>query len=63
MSPAYTIPRLIAEHKRAYPESCLSERAIRRAIKTGELKAVFSGNRALITLEAFEHWLGGESHG
>jgi excisionase family DNA binding protein len=57
MSPAYTIPRLIEHYKGLFPDSQLSERAIRQAVKNGNLRAVFVGTRALITTENFERWL------
>lgn len=63
MKPAYTIPKLYEEHKRSCPDSCLSERAIRLAAKEGNLHSVKVGNRTLISIEAFNHWLEGKTTG
>ena len=54
-----TINKLFQKHKDAYPDSALSLKAIRRAVKSGELPSVESGNRKLICEERFDEWLSG----
>lgn len=53
----YTIRKLHELHKQENPDSMLSEKAIRMAIKTGSLPAIFVGNRAITSWYAFEQWL------
>ena len=56
-----TINKLFQKHKDAYPDSALSLKAIRRAVKSGELPSVESGNRKLICEENFNKWLKGKA--
>ena len=59
MIPSYSIDRLYQLHKKSCPDSMLSKRAIREAVRSGELPSVKSGNRRLIRLDVFEKWQGG----
>lgn len=47
-------------HKKECPDSMLSERAIRQAVKAGDLPSISAGNRSLINTETFSAWLRGE---
>lgn len=62
MKPSYTVDKLFAVHKRECPDSMISKRAIREAVRSGELPCIKSGNRSLIQLDVFERWLKGELH-
>lgn len=62
MAALFTINRIYAKHKNDYPESLLSERAIRRAVKSGDLPVIYSGNRALVSYDTFTNWLYGSVH-
>lgn len=59
-SPLLTAKRLYLRHKADCPESLLSERAIRNAIKDGSLPSVPCGNRRLVRVDVFERWTKGE---
>lgn len=59
-SPLLSAKRLYQLHKTACPDSLLSERAIRMAIKDGSLPSVPCGNRRLVRLDVFEAWTRGE---
>ena len=54
-----SISKTYKRHKQDHPDSALSERAIRLAIKGNELPVIRAGNRALICDEVFERWLRG----
>ena len=60
MAALYTINKIYKKHHQEYPDSVLSERAIRLAIKRGELPSIKTGNRALACGEVFEQWIKGE---
>ncbi|MDI9493759.1 MAG: hypothetical protein QM289_04670 [Bacillota bacterium] len=60
MAALYTINKIYKKHHQEYPDSVLSERAIRLAIKRGELPSIKTGNRALVCGEVFEQWIKGE---
>ncbi len=62
-SPFYSVEKLYDEHKKLCPQSMLSKRAIRDAVRSGELPSIKSGNRNLICLATFESWRKGELHG
>lgn len=59
-SPLLTAKKLYLHHREMCPDSLLSERAIRMAIKDGSLPSVPSGNRRLVRLDVFEAWTRGE---
>ena len=59
MIPSYSIDGLYQLHKQSCPDSMLFTRAIREAVRSGELPSVKSGNRRLIRLDVFEKWQGG----
>lgn len=59
-APMYTTRRLLERHKEHSPDSMLTERTIRNAIKNGELPSIKSGNRSLVRFDIFEKWLRGE---
>lgn len=54
-----SISKTYKRHKQDHPDSALSERAIRLAIKGNELPVIRAGNRSLICDEVFELWLRG----
>lgn len=58
---SYTIRRLHAIHKEQFPDSMISEKMIRAAVKDGSLPAVMAGNRALIAWQTFEDWRQGKA--
>lgn len=62
MSTLLSIHAMYGKHRRENPSSMLSERAIRQAVKSGELPAIRAGNRNLICDEIFLKWLVGELH-
>ncbi len=50
-----------AEHfKTIDPHTSLTKTAVRRLVKTGAVPSVRIGNKALVSLEALEAYLGGE---
>lgn len=59
-NPSLTVRKLFARHKQECPESLLSEKAIRAAVRSHELPAVMVGNRALIAWDTFEAWRRGD---
>ena len=60
MSTLLSIRRTYEKHRRENPSSILSERAIRSAIKCGNLPSIAAGNKALICWETFNRWIKGE---
>ena len=62
MSPLYTAGRLYERHKRNCPDSQLSLRAIRSAVRSGELPSIRAGNRRLVSWDVFSEWLKGGRH-
>lgn len=56
-----TIRRILKRHKEECPDSMISERAIRNAVRCGELPSVKVGNRSLIAWQSFEAWRKGET--
>lgn len=59
-APMYTVRKLLEIHRKDSPDSMLSERTIRNAVRSGKLPSIKSGNRSLIRLDIFEQWLRGE---
>lgn len=59
MKPSYTINRLYDEYRECCPDSQLSLRAIRNAVKDGSLPSVPCGNRNLVRWDVFEKWTEG----
>ena len=59
-NPSLTIRKTYDRHKKESPDSMISEKAIRTAVKTGDLPSVKIGNRVLISWETFEAWRRGE---
>lgn len=59
-SPSLTIRKTYDRHKAESPDSLISERMIRAAVRSGDLPAVHVGNRALICWDTFEAWRRGE---
>jgi len=55
-----SIKRIYIKHRAENPESILSERIIRQAVKNGSLPAINLGSKALICTETFEKWIKGE---
>lgn len=55
----YSIKRLVEIHKKACPDTMLSERAVRNAVRCGQLPSIKSGNRYLIRADVFDKWLRG----
>lgn len=60
MKGSFTIRKTHEMHKEECPESMISEKAIRQAVKSGDLPAARVGNRALISWETFEAWRQGD---
>lgn len=54
--PSLTIRKLFARHRAEQPDSEISEKGIRMAVKSGDLPSVKVGNRALISWKTFEAW-------
>lgn len=63
MAVCLTIEKMYRKHKAENPDSQIGKRAIRNAVRTGELKALRVGNRTLIEKTNFEKWLRGELNG
>ena len=59
-SPLLTAKKLYLIHKEECPNSLLSERCIRNAIRDGSLPSVPCGNRNLVRLDIFDRWTAGE---
>lgn len=59
-NPSLTIRKTYARHKQECPESLISEKAIRDAVRSKELPSIHAGNRALIAWDTFEAWRRGE---
>ncbi len=59
MNSVHTANKLYELHKKAHPDSQLSLRAIRTAIKSGELPSIKAGNRRLVDWDVFTGWLEG----
>ncbi len=59
-NPSLTIRKLFERHKTENPDSAISEKAIRAAVRSRELPAVMVGNRALIAWDTFEAWRRGD---
>ena len=55
-----TIRQLHKRHKEENPDSPLGERAIRDAVKNGELSSLKVGSRAYVEWERFNEWLRGK---
>lgn len=62
-NPSLTIRKLHARHKQENPDSMISEKLLRAAVRSGELPSVTVGNRALVSWNAFERWRSGELGG
>lgn len=60
VSPSLTIRKTFERHRAENPDSQVSEKAIRRAVRTGELPSIQAGNRALICWDTFEAWRRGD---
>ena len=58
-NPMLSIRKLHARHKQNDPDSMLSEKGIREAVRSGALPSVKIGNRNLISWQTFEHWRNG----
>lgn len=59
-NPSLTIRAMHKKHKQENPDSMISEKAIRQAVKSGDLPSAKVGNRALISWETFEAWRQGD---
>lgn len=57
---SYSIRKLHEIHRKENPDSMLSEKAIRMAVKKGDLPSIRVGNRVLISWQTFEAWRQGE---
>ena len=57
---SFTIRRIYRIHKTENPDSMLSEKGIRAAVKDGSLPSLRVGNRVLIAWQTFEKWRSGE---
>lgn len=55
-NPSLTIRATHERHKQENPDSMISEKMIRAAVKSGDLPSVKAGNRALISWQTFENW-------
>lgn len=53
---SYTIRKIHEIHLQENPDSMVSEKMIRAAVKDGSLPAVWAGNRALVSWVTFENW-------
>lgn len=60
MATVLSIKKTYERHRRENPDSILSERAIRLAVKNGSLPYINAGSKALICDETFEKWLKGQ---
>jgi len=60
MAAVMSIKRTYEKHRQENPCSMLSERAIRQAVKNGNLPYINAGSKALICNETFDKWLKGE---
>ena len=63
MAVCLTIEKMYTKHKAENPESQIGKRAIKNAVRSGELRAIHVGNRTLIEENNFEKWLSGELNG
>ena len=59
-NPSLTIRKTFDRHKQENPDSMISEKAIRAAVKKGDLPSITVGNRVLISWQTFEAWRQGE---
>lgn len=55
-----SIKKIHTKHRVENPESTLSERTIRQAVRNGNLPSIQAGTKKLICEEIFEKWLRGE---
>ena len=62
-NPSLTVRKLLARHKSENPQSMISEKMLRTAVRTGDLPSIPCGNRRLISWEVFERWRTGELGG
>jgi hypothetical protein len=60
MAAVMSIKRTYEKHRRENPESILSERAIRQAVKNRSLPSINAGAKALICTDTFDKWIKGE---
>lgn len=63
MSKVRTIRQAVAEIRKADPETAVTEYAIRQLVKSGQIPAVMSGNKALVNLDDIVKVFGGRSDG
>jgi excisionase family DNA binding protein len=56
-----TIREAAMHFKEADPQTALTESAIRRLLRTGEVPSVRVGKKYLVTLEALEEYLRGDA--
>lgn len=61
-NPSLTIRKLYARHKLEEPDSMISEKLLRAAVRSGELPSITVGNRALVSWAVFERWRNGGEH-
>lgn len=59
-NPSLTIRKLFERHRAENPDSAISEKAIRAAVRDGSLPHIKVGNRCLICWDVFESWRRGE---
>ncbi|GAB1476447.1 hypothetical protein MASR2M70_12810 [Bacillota bacterium] len=62
MGSLLSISKIHKKHLTEHPDSILSERAIRQAVKSGTLPVIWAGNRALICDVTFDYWIKGGVH-
>lgn len=62
-NPSLTIRKTLVRHKSEQPDSMISEKMLRAAVRSGELPSIPCGNRRLISWETFERWRNGELGG
>ena len=58
-NPSLTIRKLLQRHREENPETCISEKMLRAAVRSGSLPCVNAGNRSLISWQTFENWRAG----
>jgi len=60
MSCLLSIQKTCIRHKAENPSSILSERAVRQAVREGNLPSINAGIKQLVCYETFEKWLRAE---
>ena len=58
-----TIPAAYREIKKADPDTCISETAIREAVAMKAIPSVSHGNRRLVTMDAVYAYFSGSKNG